>query len=394
MEEIKKDWRDIFRAFRMAFDPKKLLLGFGGVIVTIVSFTIITTIFNRLGIISLTSKVFINDVFFSSKLCPYEMLLSFCQSMAAFGVGKLIASAVFLLTLLVIWSVVGGAITRISALEYAKDESIRISEAVKFSFKKFWSFFSSPIVPAIGVVFFALCNVLGGLLGKLGVLGDIFIAFGFPLALLSSLMITFIGVIGFVGLCLMFPTISAEGSDAFDAMSRAYSYVLSKPRKYISYFLISSFYGIVCISFVALAACFIVYITFDTVGIGMGQKFKDIVDAVKLHPGYCTLIGASANDFKNGLSTLSSKPEKLVALSILVSLVTIKTLVIGFALSYLGSVKTIIYFLMRKEVDDIDVTDIYIEGENVEQIEETDIPGNEKFANGKKDDSGGDKENN
>lgn len=390
MEEIKKDWRDIFRAFRMAFDPKKLILGFGGVIATITSFAILATVFNKLGIISLTPKIFINDVIFSSKLCPYEMLLSFCKSMAEFGVGKLIASVVFLLTLLVIWSVVGGAITRISALEYAKDESIRILEAIKFSFKKFWSYFCSPIVPAIGVVFFALCNVLAGLVGKLGGFGDIFIALGFPLAILSSFMITFVGAIGFVGLCLMFPTISAEGSDAFDAMSRAYSYVLSKPRKYFTYFLISVFYGIICISFVALVACFVVNITFDTVSIGMGQKFKDIVEAVKINPGYCSLIGASANDFKSGLSILGSRPERFVALSILLSLVTIKTLVIGFALSYLGSVKTIVYFLMRKEVDDTDVTDVYTEDEEMDEIEEADQTSNEESANSKKDDSSGD----
>ncbi|MGR3176859.1 MAG: hypothetical protein ACUZ8E_02250 [Candidatus Anammoxibacter sp.] len=363
MEEIKKDWRDIFRAFRMAFDPKKLILGFVGVVSTFFVVAILAGIFNRLGFISSTPKSLISDLFFTSNLCPYELLLVFCKSMTPFSVGRFIALTTLLMSILVIWSVIGGAITRIAAVEYAKDESVRLIEAVKFSLKRFWSYFCSPIVPVIGVIFFALCNVLGGLVGKLGVLGDIFVAIGFPLALLSSFMITFIGVLGIIGLCLMFPTISAEGSDAFDAMSRAYSYVLSKPKKYFTYFFLSTIYGIVCIMFVGLLACLVVNITFDTVSVGMGQKFKDITEAVRINPGYCSLVGVSAHDFRAGLGTLANWPEKFVALSILLSLIAIKTLVFGFGLAYVGSAKTIVYFLMRKDVDETEITDVYIEEE-------------------------------
>ena len=363
MEDTRKDWRDIFRAFRMAFDPKKLILGFIGVISTFFAIVILAGIFNRLGFISSTPKSLINDLFFTSNLCPYELLLVFCKSVTQFSVGKLIALAILLMSILVIWSIIGGAITRIAALEYAKDESIRLMEAVKFSFKKFWSYFCSPLVPLIGVIFFALCNVLGGLVGKLGVFGDLFIAIGFPLALVSSFMITFIGVIGVIGLCLMFPTISAEGSDAFDAMSRAYSYVLSKPRKYFTYFFVSTVYGIVCIMFVGLISCLVVNITFDTVSVGMGHKFKYIIEAVGINPGYCSFVGVSAYDFRTGLATLANWPEKFVALSIIFSLIAVKTLVFGFSLAYCGSATTIVYFLMRKDVDETEITDVYIEDE-------------------------------
>ncbi|MGR3320102.1 MAG: hypothetical protein ACUZ8O_16665 [Candidatus Anammoxibacter sp.] len=379
MEETKKDWRDIFRAFRMAFDPKKLILGFIGVISTFVAFAVLAGVFNRLGFISSTPKSLINDFFFTSNLCPYELLLVFCKSVTQFSIGRFIALTTLLISVLAIWSIIGGAITRIAAMEYAKDESVRLVEAVKFAFKKFWSYFCSPLVPAIGVIFFALCNVLGGLVGKLGVFGDLFVAVGFPLALISSFMITFIGVIGIIGLCLMFPTISAEGSDAFDAMSRAYSYVLSKPRKYFTYFFVSTVYGIVCITFVGFIASLVVNITFDTVSVGMGQKFKDITEAVRINPGYCSFVGVSAHDFRTGLATLANWPEKLLALSILFSLIAIKTLVFGFGLAYLGSAKTIVYFLMRKDVDETEITDVYIE-------EETKIDNEEKTEDNKTED--------
>ncbi|MGR3220342.1 MAG: hypothetical protein ACUZ8H_11085 [Candidatus Anammoxibacter sp.] len=373
MEAIKKDWSDIFRAFRMAFDPKKLILGFVGVVATFFVVTVLAGIFNRLGFIDSAPKSLINNLFFSSNLCPYELLLEFCKSITPFSCSRLIAFTILLLSVLAIWSIIGGAITRIAAVEYAKDESVRLIEAVKFSFKRFWSYFCSPLVPVIGVIFFALCNVIGGLVGKLGVFGDLFVAIGFPLALISSFMITFIGVVGVVGLSLMFPTISAEGSDAFDAMSRAYSYVLSRPRKYFTYFFISTFYGIVCIMLVGILACFVVNITFDTVSVGMGQKFKDIMAAVKINPGYCSLVGVSAHDFRTGIATLANLPEKLLALSILLSLIAIKTLVFGFGLSYCCSAKTIVYFLMRKDVDETEITDVYMEEKiNIDGEENTD----------------------
>lgn len=367
MEEIKKSWVDIFRAFRMAFDPKKLMLAFGGIIASIVSLMILTGICKHFGLISIGPKSVISSTLFFSNLCPYEMLLQVFKSMMVFSVGKLIVSLCLIIDLLIIWSVVGGAITRLSSIEYAKDDSLRLVEALKFALRKFWSYFWSPIVPAIGVIFFALCNVLVGFIGKLGVFGNMFVAFGFPLTLLSSFMVAFIGIIGVVGLCLMFPTISAEGSDAFDAMSRAYSYVLSKPRKFIAYFFTSTCYGIFCIVLVGAVACFVINITFDTVGIGMGQKFKDITEAIKITPDYCSIVGVTACDFKAGLSSLDHWSDKFAAVSILLSLLVVKILVFSFGCAYVGSAKTIVYFLMRKEVDETEITDVYVEEKETEK---------------------------
>lgn len=361
MEEIKSDWRDIFRAFRMAFDPKKVILGVGGVIASLVLFIVLISVFKHFGYVDIGPAEIINGAFFSSNLCPYDMLLSFFQSMMVFSTGKLIVSLCLVAGLLIIWSVAGGAITRIAAMEYAKDESLRLGDALRFSVKKFWSYFWSPIVPVIGVLFFALCNVLGGFVGKFGGFGDIFVALGFPLALVSSFMIAFVGIVGIIGLCLMFPTISAEGSDAFDAMSRAYSYVLSKPRRYFIYFFLSVVTGVISVIFVGLVANFVINITFDTVSIGMGRKFLDVVEAVNIKPDYCSIIGANLSEFITGFSTLNGFSEKSLAGSVLICLLAIKTVICGFAFSYFGSVKTIVYFLMRKDVDETGISDVYVE---------------------------------
>lgn len=376
MEEPKRGWQDIFKSFRMAFDPKKLILGFCGIMVSLVLVLVSIAISNKLGLVSISPKSIINGAVFSSNLCPYEMVLVFCRSMMVFSAGKMIVSLLLLLGLLCVWSVVGGAITRIAALEYAKDESLRLIDALKFSVKKFWSYFWSPCIPAIGVILFALFNVLGGFIGKFGGVGNMFVAFGFPLAIILSLMIAFIGVVGVIGMCLMFPTISAEGSDAFDAMSRAYSYVLSKPKKYILYFFTTTISTIFFVIFVGFVVSFVINITFDTVGIGMGEKFKNIVATVKIHPNYCSIVGTNITSFKAGLSSLPGLSEKLVACSIMLCLIFLKVGVAGFAVAYLASAKTIVYFLMRRDVDETDISDVYIENECIndeeDQSEESD----------------------
>jgi hypothetical protein len=84
----------------------------------------------------------------------------------------------------------------------------------------------------------------------------------------------------------------------------------------------------------------------------MGQKFKEITSVVNIKPSYCSIVGANAHDFRTGLSTLPNWSEKFVAFSILISLIAIKTLIFGFGFAYFGSAKTIVYFLMRKDVDE------------------------------------------
>ena len=82
----------------------------------------------------------------------------------------------------------------------------------------------------------------------------------------------FIGVIGTLGTCFMFPTISVEGSDAFDAMSRAYTYVISRPKLFLWYYAVNIVYGFLCLAFVSFVAWLMIRMAFLTVGVGMGEK--------------------------------------------------------------------------------------------------------------------------
>ena len=65
---------------------------------------------------------------------------------------------------LVVWSIFGGAISRIAALHVARGEKISLKEALKFGVKKFPSFLFAPLIPIAIVAFLGLLVLLGSLI--------------------------------------------------------------------------------------------------------------------------------------------------------------------------------------------------------------------------------------
>ncbi|MDN3514799.1 MAG: hypothetical protein NG747_10410 [Candidatus Brocadia sp.] len=365
---VRHDWRDIFRAFKMAFDPKKMFLGYAGLLASLAWCVVTVAFFSALKLVDTTPYIFIQFILSSAKDGLSVFIKNLLSALMPLDAGEFIVLLVLIVGLLVIWSLVGGAITRIAVLDYARDESARLRDALRFARKKFWSYFWSPLVPVIGIFFFALCNVIGGLIGRIPVLGEVVVALGFPLALVSGFFMVFIGVIGALGLCFMFPTISAEGSDAFDAMSRAYSYVLSRPKQFLIYCTINTLYGLICLAVIAFVAWLMIRMAFLTVGTGMGQKFS-LIQAYVWQTcniaclGFCS---ASPSESKTAAVSLDRWSLKFLAGMLLIYIFLIKVAVWSFVTTYLFSAKTIIYFLLRKEIDSTDVSDVYIEEEQEE----------------------------
>ena len=367
---VKTDWRDIFRALKMAFDPKKMFLGFTGLLASLVWCTVAIAFFSALKLVSTNPYTFIKLVLHSIKESIAVVAKNLLSAILPLDFGEFFVLVVLISGLLAIWSLVGGAITRIAALDFAKDESVRLIDALKFAKRKFWSYFWSPLVPVVGVVFFALCNILGGLIGRIPVFGEVVVALGFPLALVSGFLMLFIGGIGVLGLCFMFPTISAEGSDAFDAMSRAYSYVISRPKQFALYCITETLYGLACLIIISFVAWIMIRLSFYSVGVGMGQKFSMIQSFIlqKCDIAFFGFCSSYSTEAKSEVVSLGRWSLKFLAGMLIVYIFFIKLAVWNFIATYLFSAKTIIYFLLRKEIDSTDITDVYIEEEKTEKL--------------------------
>ena len=258
---------------------------------------------------------------------------------------------------MIIWSVFAGSVTRLAALEFARGEKTGLKDSLSFVMKKFWSYFWSPLTPILGVLFFIACNVIGGLLGKIEFAGEIAVAVGFPLAILSGFIIVFLGVVGIIGFFLMFPAISSEGSDAFDAISRAYSYVLSRPLHFLSLFITIIVCGTVLSFIASYGACLVMQTSYFTVGLGMGDKLNEI---------RAFISGLSGSG--DAITSLNPISMRIAALLFMLYIVLIKITVGSIIIAFAGSASTIAYLILRKDVDGTELDDVYIE-DNEEDAE-------------------------
>jgi hypothetical protein len=266
----------------------------------------------------------------------------------------------FLAVALGIWAVFGGAIHRIAALHFAREEKISVTQALKFSCSKALSFYTAPLIPLALILVAGVLMALGGLILGNWDVSAVLMGVLFGLAVLGGLVIAFLMVGLLAGGWLMYPTIAVESSDSFDAISRSYSYVFSRPWRTAAYGLVALVYGVICYLFVRLFAYLVLCSTHYFVGWGVfagGQSVAptaDKLDVIWPAPTYNNLIAWPTWEAMNGWEAVSG-------VLVLIWVLPIAGLVLAFLLSYCSSASTVIYFLLRRKVDATDLDDVYVE---------------------------------
>jgi hypothetical protein len=356
MQSFIQDTQNILRGIKISLDFNKLVCAFVGIAFSILWVLVIIAFGSAFKLIEITPFEIINRFLISPRLGLCSSLRALVSSIKSVEWGEYVVLIVLVLGLMIIWSVFAGAITRLAALEFARGEKAGLKDSLSFVMKKFWSYFWSPLTPILGVLFFIACNVAGGLLGKIEFAGEIAVAVGFPLAILSGFLIVFLGIVGIIGFILMFPAISSEGSDAFDAISRAYSYVLSRPLHFLSLFITIIICGTI-LSFVAgYGACLVMQTSYFTVGLGMGDKLNEIRAFI-----------AGMSGAGDAITSLNPMSMRIAALLFMLYVVLIKMTVGSIIVAFVGSASTIAYLIMRKAVDGTEITDVYVD-ENEEDV--------------------------
>ena len=265
-------------------------------------------------------------------------------------------ASIFLTISLAVIALFGGAIHRIAALHFAREEKISISQALRFSSGKFLSYFTAPLIPMAIVALMGALLALGGLLGSIPWIGMPLIGVLFFLAIILGLLIAFLLVGLVAGFGLMYPTIAVEGSDSFDAISRSFSYVFGRPWRALLYGLVALVYGAVTylfvrfFAFVALSAthCFVKLGVIS--GGGELPPGSDALDEVWAAPTFDNLTGPA---------TFGSHPIASWLIGVWVFMVAAG--VLAYLLSYAASSTTVIAYLLRRKEDATDLDDVYIE---------------------------------
>ncbi len=276
---------------------------------------------------------------------------------------------IFLFVSLLIWSYFGGALCRVAALHAARDERIGLREALVFARGKFPSYVAAPLMPVAAVVLGGFVIWLGGWVLAIPGVGDLLSAVILPLAIIGGFVLALLVIGAGAGAGLMFPTIAAEGSDAFDALARSLSYVYMRPWRLAFYSLISIIYGAICLVFVKFFARLALWLVHYFMGLSMNwgsayahtaegtTKMPEKLDVLWTGP---SLLGDTA--FWGGfaghdLAHVSWFAQIWFYLWIFI----VYGCVVAFLASFFHSAWTLIYFLLRREVDATDLEDVYVE---------------------------------
>ena len=286
----------------------------------------------------------------------------------------------FYLILIILWTVFtwgffGGAITRIVAVQFARNEKVGLLESLKFVGARWQGYLFAPLLPlALLLVFSIIFWVFGLVIGWIPFLGDLLAALLWPLSLIAGLIMAVV-LVGLVGWPLMNATISTEGSDSFDALSRSYSYVFQAPWHCLGNALLSIAYGAVLVFFVGFMGTLLVYLgkwgvsqaphhpnrdpasLFVNAPRSFGWRdalLRDSPHAVKRENQLVDelkLTGDDKLDWNNNIATFG----------VGIWLTLFFLLIIGFGYSYFWTAAGIIYMLVRQKVDDTDLDEVYLE---------------------------------
>jgi hypothetical protein len=242
-----------------------------------------------------------------------------------------------------IWAFFGAAITRMAAVQLAAGERIGMAAAVRHAAAKWPSYFAAPLLPVGGVVLAAIPVLILGFLIRANWI--LFLAsFIWPLVLAAGLLMALLLLGVLFGWPLMWATISTEGTDSFDALSRSYAYTFQRPLHYLFYVIVAAILGGLGWLLVQNFAAGVVWMSYWAAGLGAGGERIDSIMSGEL---------TGFSGFAAWLIHFWAGCVKLLA--------------VGYLFSYFWTASSCIYLLLRRDVDATEMDEVFLDADASEQ---------------------------
>ena len=259
---------------------------------------------------------------------------------------------------IVVWALLGGAISRIAALYLTRGETLGPLMALKEAFQKWPALIGATLIPLIGSALLALPMVLAGLMLRsdfmalvIGLCWIVVILWGFVLAVIL------IGLL--IGWPLMWATLGVERTDAFDGVSRCYAYVYQRPMHLILYLALAialGWLGQFGVTYFALSAA-----SLGEWAVSWGAGRETL--ATLLAPVAMEASGVEL-DAADGVSGLVVSG----AAGIRFWKATLRLGVASYSVAYLWSASVGIYLLLRRQIDATEMDEVVIDEGSEESL--------------------------
>ena len=244
-----------------------------------------------------------------------------------------------------VWAFFGAAICRIAAVQLAAGEQVGWVAALRYAVKKWPSYVLAPLLPVGGVLLAAIPVFVLGLIMQFNVgllIGGLF----WPLVLVAGLLMALLLLGVLFGWPLMWATISTEGTDSFDALSRSYAYTLQRPLHYLFYATVAGVIGWLGWVLVRNFAAGVVWMGYWAAGWGCGAAQIDSITGVS---GELSGVGAAG------------------AVMIRFWAGCVKLLAVGYLFSYFWAAAAAIYLLLRRDVDATETDEVFLDADQSEE---------------------------
>jgi hypothetical protein len=282
---------------------------------------------------------------------------------------------------LLVWGLIGGAITRIAALKFTRDEAPGLIAALRHAVSKWPSYSLPPFVALAGSAVFGIQLVILGLVMRLSILAFVAAIF-WPFVIMLGLVMAVLLIGALVGWPLMWSTVSVEGTDAFDALSRSYAYVYHRPWRLLWYVLFALFLAVVSMFVVKVFASSAIALGNWSIDWGLDNETMRTVVAPRaettvaaapaVNPALATdpsveadVANVSPTDNADQLPATLRGTRNIIGFWKAV----VALLVAGYQAGFLWVAGVGIYLLLRRDIDGVQTAEVF-----VDQAEEYGMP--------------------
>jgi len=366
------DFRDIFRAGRLGFSGKKMMMHFLGLMLGYV-------IYEALTYLSLIGRGIAGEFWQKYGLRPVFFIAG--KMTTGLPLVTIILMAVGVFIWLIIYYIFSTAVAKVAIEGLRGDEFYSMKDALKFASRRWKSIFIT-MLALIGI--FIFCLFWPSLVGLLDLIPGIEQAaehFGTPLTAFLTIPVYFIGLflvlIAFalvLGLLLIPSIVAATGEDTFETVYQLFSTIWNQPWRLVIY---DSILAFVC----ALGSAVFAAIS----AIGMYIAFLPSMLLAKQDSSYyfadvvarsLRIIGVSSNSAAQlipgaKLGVPMPWTLDLATFFLFACLIMIAAIIISYPLSITSSGYTILYVILRRKTTDENMLEVEEEEERRMDIEET-----------------------
>jgi hypothetical protein len=280
---------------------------------------------------------------------------------------------------LLVWGLIGGAITRIAALKFTRDEAPDLFGALAHAASKISSYSLAPLLALGGAAVFGLQLMILGWLMRFGFFAML-AGFVWPFVLMLGLLMAILLLGALAGWPLMWATVSVEGTDAFDALSRSYAYTYQRPLRLLWYVVFATILAAVSMFVVKLFAASAISLGSWSIRWGIDEPTyhsivspphvaepatpSDVPSLSVLPPvstGPSLTVPEPSQTASPAVEPSGTREIAGKAIAFWKSL--LGALAAGYQAGFLWVAAVGVYLLLRKDIDGAEMDEVYVEGE-------------------------------